>query len=153
MEELKKKNLAISFVLQGYSYSLPLEKLFEDGAKNGEMDFLIKFIDDEDAIWTFGYPFLNQFLMIFNMEENHVGIKKLKKTSLPIIEINSKDMMKFNLGEDSSTLSGVFKVIGYIILLLVALAVIFFVYHAVRKNIPNSKSSYVINEPKIDSIY
>ena len=75
MEELKKKNLAISFVLQGYSYSLPLEKLFEDGAKNGEMDFLIKFIDDEDAIWTFGYPFLNQFLMIFNMEENHVGIK------------------------------------------------------------------------------
>ena len=153
MEELKKKNLAISFVLQGYSYSLPLEKLFEDGAKNGEMDFLIKFIDDEDAIWTLGYPFINQFLMIFNMEENHVGIKKLKKTSLPIIEINSKDMMKFNLGEDSSTLSGVFKVIGYIILLLVALAVIFFVYHAVRKNIPNSKSSYVINEPKIDSIY
>ena len=153
MEELKKKNLAISFVLQGYSYSLPLEKLFEDGAKNGEMDFLIKFIDDEDAIWTLGYPFLNQFLMIFNMEENHVGIKKLKKTSLPIVEINSKDMMKFNLGEDSSTLSGVFKVIGYIILLLVALAVIFFVYHAVRKNIPNSKSSYVINEPKIDSIY
>ena len=89
MEELKKKNLAISFVLQGYSYSLPLEKLFEDGAKNGEMDFLIKFIDDEDAIWTLGYPFLNQFLMIFNMEENHVGIKKLKKTSLPIVEINS----------------------------------------------------------------
>ena len=80
-EELKKKNLALSFVLQGTSYSLPLEKLFEDGAKDGEMDMLIKIIDDDDAIWTFGYPFLNQFLMIFNMEEDHVGIKKLKKTS------------------------------------------------------------------------
>jgi len=76
MEELKKKNLALSFVLQGFSYSLPLEYLFEDGVKDGEMDMLIKYIDDEDAIWTLGYPFLNQFLMIFNMEEEHVGIKK-----------------------------------------------------------------------------
>ena len=57
------------------------------------MDLLIKFIDDEEAIWTLGYPFLNQFLMIFNMEDNHVGIKKLKKTALPIITINEKDMM------------------------------------------------------------
>lgn len=75
MEEIKNKNLALSFVLQGFSYSLPLENLFEPGAKDGEMDLLIKIIDDEDAIWTLGYPFLNQFLMIFNMEDDQVGIK------------------------------------------------------------------------------
>ena len=153
MEELKNKKLALSFVLQGNSYSLPLEKLFEDGAKDGEMDLLIKIIDDDEAIWTFGYPFLNQFLMIFNMEEEHVGIKKLKKTALPIIAINNKDMLKYNLGEDSSSSSNVFKVIGYITLLAVTLAILFIVYHAIRKNVPSSKSSLNINEHKVDPIF
>ena len=152
-EELKNKNLALSFVLQGNSYSLPLEQLFEDGTKEGEMDMLIKIIDEDDAIWTFGYPFLNQFLMIFNMEEDHVGIKKLKKTALPIVAINNKDMLKYNLGEDSSSSSNVFKVIGYITLLAVTLAILFIVYHAIRKNVPNSKSSLNINEHKVDPIY
>ena len=152
-EELKNKNLALSFVLQGHSYSLPLEQLFEDGTKEGEMDMLIKIIDEDDAIWTFGYPFLNQFLMIFNMEEDHVGIKKLKKTALPIVAINNKDMLKYNLGEDSSSSSNVFKVIGYITLLAVTLAILFIVYHAIRKNVPNSKSSLNINEHKVDPIF
>ena len=152
-EELKNKNLALSFVLQGNSYSLPLEQLFEDGTKEGEMDMLIKIIDENDAIWTFGYPFLNQFLMIFNMEEDHVGIKKLKKTALPIVAINNKDMLKYNLGEDSSSSSNVFKVIGYITLLAVTLAILFIVYHAIRKNVPNSKSSLNINEHKVDPIF
>ena len=152
-EELKNKNLALSFVLQGNSYSLPLEQLFEDGTKDGEMDMLIKIIDEDDAIWTFGYPFLNQFLMIFNMEEKHVGIKKLKKTALPIVAINNKDMLKYNLGEDSSSSSNVFKVIGYITLLSVTLAILFIVYHAIRKNVPNSKSSLNINEHKVDPIF
>ena len=134
MDELKNKNLALSFVLQGHSYSLPLENLFEYGTKEGEMDMLIKYIEDEDAIWTFGYPFLNQFLMIFNMEDEHVGIKKLKKTALPIVVINNKDMLKYNLGEDSSTASKVFKFFGYLTLIAVVLAILFFVYHAIRKN-------------------
>ena len=153
LEELKHKNLAFSFVLQGVSYSLPLEYLFETGAKDGEMDMLIKYIDDEDAIWTLGYPFLNQYLMIFDMEDNHVGIKKLKKTALPIININEKDMMLYNLGEDSSSTSRVFKVIGYITLIIVALAILFFVYRAIRKNSVNPKSSYNINEHPVDPIY
>ena len=153
LEELKHKNLAFSFVLQGTSYSLPLEYLFEDGTKDGEMDMLIKYIDDEDAIWTLGYPFLNQYLMIFDMEEEHVGIKKLKKTALPIININEKDMILYDLGEDSSFLSKVFKAVGYITLAVVALGILFFVYRTVRKNSGNSKSSFAINEHKVDPIY
>ena len=50
----------------------------------------VKLIDDKDAIWTFGYPFMNQFLMIFNMEDNHVGMKSIKKTSLPIINVTKE---------------------------------------------------------------
>ena len=54
------------------------------------MEMKIKYIDDDDAIWTFGFPFMSQFLMVFNMEENHVGIKSIKKTSLPIVNITKQ---------------------------------------------------------------
>ena len=117
------------------------------------MDMLIKYIDDEDAIWTFGYPFFSQFLMIFNMDDMHVGIKKLKKTALPIVVINNKDMLQYNLGEDSSLMSKVLKVCGYITLVLVALAIIFFVYRAIRKNTVDSKLIQTIQENKVDPIY
>ena len=130
-----------------------MENLFTDGVKVGEMDMLIKYIDDEDAIWTFGYPFFNQFLMIFNMDDMHVGIKKLKKTALPIVVINNKDMLQYNLGEDSSLMSKVLKVCGYITLVLVALAIIFFVYRAIRKNTVDSKLIQTIQENKVDPIY
>ena len=133
MDELKEKDLALSFILQGFSYSLPLELLFVETSNKDEMEMLIKYIDHDDAIWTFGYPFMNQFLMIFNMEDNHVGIKKLKKTALPIININNKDWLKYNLKEDNSSTSSAFKTIGYITLVVVAIAIIFFIYHAIRK--------------------
>ena len=132
MKEIKEKDLVLSFVLQGSAYSLPFESLFVEGSDKNEVEMLVKYIDDEDAIWTFGYPFMNQFLMIFNMEDNHVGIKKLKKTALPIININNKDWQKYTLKEESSSTS-TFKIIGYITLALVAIAIIFFIIHAIRK--------------------
>ena len=145
VNELKKKALALSFVLQGYSYSLPLEQLFVKTSKGNEMEMLIKYIDDENAIWTFGYPFMNQFLMIFNMEDNHVGIKKLKKTSLPIISINNKDWLKYKLEEESTSSSSVFKIVAYITLIIVVIAIIFFIYHAIRKSNINSNKAGMNN--------
>ena len=85
--ELSKKVLSLSFVLQGNTYSVPIHTLFSPSEESGKMEMKVKYIDDDDAIWTLGYPFMSQFLMIFNMEENHVGIKRIKKTSLPIINI------------------------------------------------------------------
>ena len=151
MDEIKEKDLALSFVLQGYSYSLPLELLFVKGSITNEVEMLIKYIDDEDAIWTFGYPFMNQFLMIFNMEENHVGIKKLKKTALPIVNINNKDWNEYNLKEESS--HSAFKTIGYITLIVVVIAIIFFIYHAIRKQNLNSNKNGLNFENNKDMIY
>ena len=95
-QELSKKGLCLSFILQGNVYSIPLENLFSPSEKNKkEMEMKVKYIDDDDAIWTFGFPFMSQFLMIFNMEENHVGIKNIKKTSLPVINI-TKDWDVWN---------------------------------------------------------
>lgn len=97
------------------------------------------------AIWTFGYPFMNKFLMIFNMENNHVGIKKLKKTALNIISINNKDWLKYNLQEESSSASSIFRIVAYATLILVGLAIVFFIYHAIRKKTVSSSKARMNN--------
>ena len=151
MDEIKEKDLALSFVLQGYAYSLPLELLFTEGSNKNEVEMLIKYIDADDAIWTFGYPFMNQFLMIFNMEDNHVGIKKLKKTSLPIVNINNKDWLKYNLKEESAT--SAFQIIAYITLILVGIVIIFFIYHAIRKRNLNTNKNAINFDNNKDIVF
>ena len=147
-KELIDKNMAISFIIQDFSYSLPLESLFEKGEKDGEMNFLIKYIDDEKAIWTFGYPFLSQFFMIFNMEDKHVGMKKLKKTALPIVDVYDKYTVK----EEQT--SAVFKFFGYLFLILIVLAILFFVYHAIKKNnIDKKNNNFTLNEQNPEPVY
>ena len=89
-DDLSQKGLSLSFILQGNVYSIPLDTLFSFSNEIGKMVMKVKLIDDDDAIWTFGYPFMNQFLMIFNMEDNHVGMKRLKKTSLPVINVTKE---------------------------------------------------------------
>ena len=89
-DDLSQKGLSLSFILQGNVYSIPLDTLFSFSNEIGKMEMKVKLIDDDDAIWTFGYPFMNQFLMIFNMEDNHVGMKRLKKTSLPVINVTKE---------------------------------------------------------------
>ena len=148
LNELSKKKLALSFMLQGYVYSLPLDLLFINGNKSGEMEMLIKYIDDNEAIWTFGYPFMNQFLMVFNMEDNHVGIKKLKKTVLPIINCYN-EWIKWDSKHDSSF--SVFKIICIIILIIVILAIIFLIYRAIRKKSINSNASVFVPENNVNN--
>ena len=89
-EALSKSGFSLSFILQGNVYSIPLESLFSTSLEKDKMEMKIKYIADDDAIWTFGFPFMSQFLMIFNMEENHVGIKSIKKTVLPVINITKE---------------------------------------------------------------
>ena len=90
-QELIEKSLCLSFILQGNVYSIPLENLFSPSENDKSlMEMKVKYIDDSDAIWTFGFPFMSQFLMIFNMEKNHVGIKSINKTPLPILNITKE---------------------------------------------------------------
>ena len=136
IEELKMKGMALSFILQGYVYSLPLDLLFVNTNENGKMEMLIRYIDDDDAIWTFGYPFMNQFLTIFNMEDGQVGLKKLKKTSLPIVNIN-KDWEIWHRKKEGIETAG--KTIAIIFLILVIIGLTFYAYRYIRRRIEDTK--------------
>ena len=130
IEELRMKSIALSFVLQGYVYSLPLDLLFINSHEKGKMEMLIRYIDDDDAIWTLGYPFMNQFLTIFNMEDSHVGIKKLKKTALPIISLY-KDWEHWYLRKEG--LESASKVAAVIVLIIIVIVIVFLVYRYIRR--------------------
>ena len=106
----------------------------------------IKYIDDDDSIWTFGYPFMSQFLMVFNMEENHVGMKRIKKTSLPVINI-TKDWNNWH--EITNTffykkidITSV-VIIASILFGILMIIVIFLVLRACRKTKLNKSQEFV----------
>lgn len=76
------KDKVLSFILDGYSYNIQLKNLFIDANNPSKMEFLIRFVEDSKAIWSFGYPFMREFLIIYNMEKEHVGIHSNDKTKI-----------------------------------------------------------------------
>jgi len=67
---------SISFLLDGYSYTIDAENLFEKVRdEDNKYEFLIKFYDENDDVWSFGYPFFSQFLVVFDMESSRIGLK------------------------------------------------------------------------------
>jgi hypothetical protein len=67
---------SISLILDGYAYTIEAEDLFEkiEGQEN-KYEFLVKFYDEDDNIWSLGYPFLSQYLVVYNMEDKNIGFK------------------------------------------------------------------------------
>ena len=134
--QLSKKGISLSFVLQGNVYSIPISKLFSETDEKGKMEMKIKYIDDDDSIWTFGFPFMSEFLMIFNMEDNHVGMKRIKKTSLPVINI-TKDWDNWyehtnNFFYKKIDITSII-IIASILFTILMIIVIFLVWRACRK--------------------
>lgn len=63
----------VNFILNGgYGKSIKAEDLFEQTDVN-KYEFLIKFSRSDDYVWALGHPFLSQYTVVFNGEENHVG--------------------------------------------------------------------------------
>ena len=134
-KDLSNKSIALTFLLQGFAYSIPLDSLFSQ-RDSGKMEMLIKNIDDEKAIWTFGYPFMNQFLMVFNYEDENVGIKKLKKTALPIISVK-KEWDNWYLDQQSGVVSSG-KTWLIILAVILVIVVAFCVVRAIKRRSLNS---------------
>ena len=62
----------IAFVMEGYAYVIPSDKLFEKN-DDGEYEMLIRFYKENDNIFSFGGPFVNFFTLVYDYEEQEVG--------------------------------------------------------------------------------
>ena len=65
-------NSNIAFIMEGYAYVIPGERLFEKN-DDGEFELLIRFFKENDNIFSFGEPFLNFFTLVYDYEEQEVG--------------------------------------------------------------------------------
>ena len=63
---------SIAFVMEGYAYVIPSDKLFIEN-DDGEYEMLIRFYKENDNIFSFGGPFVNFFTIVYDYEEQEVG--------------------------------------------------------------------------------
>ena len=63
---------SISFIIEGYAYIIPWNKLFLKN-EEGEYELLIRFYKENDNIFGFGAPFMDFFTVVYDYEEEEVG--------------------------------------------------------------------------------
>ena len=71
-DESLVKKASVSFIMEGYAYIIPSEKLFIKN-EDGEYEMLVRFYKENDNIFSFGSPFLDFFTLVYDYEEEEVG--------------------------------------------------------------------------------
>ena len=74
----KLDNANITFVIGGYGYVLSKKELFKPLYAN-KLECLIRFIKQNDNIYSFGVPFVNNYVMSYDAENQQVGFFGGKK--------------------------------------------------------------------------
>ena len=64
----KIKQGSIAFLMGGYGYVIPWNKLFKQ-IEEDKYQMLIRFHKENDDIFSFGYPFTSQFVIVYNAED------------------------------------------------------------------------------------
>ena len=74
-EKVKDKNKDLSFiiVIEGYGYEIPMNFLFEKTTKD-DYEFFVHFRDYEQNIWNLGHPFFHYYTIIFDQDNQEIGI-------------------------------------------------------------------------------
>ena len=68
----KIKQGSIAFLMGGYGYVVPWNKLFKQ-IEDDKYEMLIRFHKENDDIFIFGFPFLSQFVVVYNAEDKQLG--------------------------------------------------------------------------------
>ena len=63
---------SIAFLMGGYGYVIPWNKLFKK-IEEDKYEMLIRFHKENDDIFSFGYPFVSQFVVVYNAEDKKLG--------------------------------------------------------------------------------
>ena len=71
-DESLVNSASISFVMEGYAYVIPSDKLFVL-RDDGKYEMLVRFYKENDNIFSFGSPFLDFFTLVYDYDEEEVG--------------------------------------------------------------------------------
>ena len=80
-DDEKIKQGSIAFLMGGYGYVIPWNKLFKK-IEEDKYEMLIRFHKENDDIFSFGYPFTSQFVIVYNAEDKKLGFYGGEKIDL-----------------------------------------------------------------------
>ena len=69
----ENKDLSLVFVMDGNGFEVPIDLLFEQ-TREKDYEFFVHFKDYEQNIWNLGHPFFHQFTIIFDQDNQEIGI-------------------------------------------------------------------------------
>ena len=133
---------SIAFILGGYGYVIPWDKLFKR-IEADKFEMLIRFHKENDDIFSFGYPFTSQFIIVYNAEDKYLGFYGGEKINL------KKDWDEYMAGESPTKKKEKIKklliyggILGGVLLLIIICLVIR--SNNMKKNSPEKNS--IINQ-------
>ena len=91
-DDEKIKEGSIAFLMGGFGYVVPWNKLFKQ-IEEDKYEMLIRFHKENDDIFSFGYPFTSQFVIVYNAEDKQLGFYGGEKIDL------KKDWDEYMAGE------------------------------------------------------
>lgn len=139
-EEIRNINKDLTFiiVMDGNGFEIPMDFLFEQTRQN-DYEFFVHFKDYEQNIWNLGHPFFHHYTIIFDQDNQEIGVDGEKIYSL-------KDETEAELNSHKS--GGWWKIILLVLLGLLILAAIFWI---MRKKGINMRLDNGINPSLIDN--
>ena len=134
----QNKNLSMILVMNGYGFEIPMNLLFEQ-INEEDYEFFVHFKDFEQNIWNLGHPFFHKYTVIFDQDNQEIGIDGELIYSLQ--DETEAELKKIQPGNK-------WKILIWILLLLAIIAGIFLV---ARKLGINSRLNKGVNSSLVDN--
>ena len=77
----ENKELSMILVMNGYGFEIPMNLLFEQ-VNEDDYEFFVHFKDFEQNVWNLGHPFFHKYTIIFDQDNQEIGIDGDKIYSL-----------------------------------------------------------------------
>ena len=139
------KELSLVFVLDGNGFEVPIDSLFEQ-TREKDYEFLVHFKDFEQNIWNFGHPFFHHFTIIFDQDNQEIGIDGKNVYDL-------KDQTESEL-KKTGKYSNWWKYILFVLLGLLVLVGIFWLFRkwGIKQKLDNGVSPNLVDNESVDDL-
>ena len=140
----QNKNLTLILVMNGFGFEIPINLLFEQ-INEEDYEFFVHFKDFEQNIWNLGHPFFHKYTIIFDQDNQEIGIDGENIYSLQ--DETEAELKKIQPGNK-------WKIILLILLLLAIIAGIFLVARQLGINIRKNKgiNSSLMDNESVDDL-
>ena len=145
-EEYQKFNKDLSFiiVMDGNGFKIPMDFLFEQIREN-DYEFFVHFKDYEQNIWNLGHPFFHHYTIIFDQDNQEIGIDGKNIYDL-------KDATEGAL----KSIGGWrwWKILLLVLLLLLALVGVCYIlrYYGIKYKLDNGVSPSLVDNESVDDL-